>query len=166
MEYEFTQTWTKEDYVAFSTNHMMISVFKLTNVILFTVSIGYLIVTPLFTGDFTFFFMGIAVFMFMVFFLLYTRYSAKRSYDRNIDLMTINFRLNEDGITYLNKEGELLRYWKDFFSFKETPLYFFIYFNRNNGMLLAKRDFSEEMTKYVIDNVTKNVDAKRIKLLK
>lgn len=167
MDYEFTQQWTQEDYVAFVTNHMMNSVFKFTNLMLFTISISYLIITPLITGNFQFFYMGIAVFLFLIAFMIFTRYGAKRAYNKNIDLMTIKFRLNDEGVTYLNAEGELLKPWKEFYSFKESEKYFFIYFSKHKGMLLAKRDFSEVINKYIIDNVLKHVvDQRKVKLLK
>ena len=154
MDYEFTQQWTEDDYVAFVTNHMMNSVFKFTNLMLFT-------------GNFQFFYMGLAVFLFLIAFMIFTRYGAKRAYKKNIDLMTIRFRLNDEGVTYLNAEGELLKPWNEFYSFKESEKYFFIYFSKHKGMLLAKRDFSEAINKYIIDNVLKHaVDQKRIKLLK
>ena len=166
MEYEFTQNWTQEDYVAFVTHHMMISVFKTTNLILFTVSITYLLITPFIYENFQFFFMGIAVFLFLIAFLIFTRYGAKRAYNKNVQLMTIRFRLNDEGITYLNEDGELLKPWNEFYSFKETSNYFFIYFNKNKGMLLAKRDFSEEINKFIINNVLKHVvDQRKVKLI-
>ena len=166
MEYEFTQNWTQEDYVAFVTHHMMISVFKTTNLILFTVSITYLLITPFIYENFQFFFMGIAVFLFLIAFLIFTRYGAKRAYNKNVELMTIRFRLNDEGITYLNEDGELLKPWNEFYSFKETSNYFFIYFNKNKGMLLAKRDFSEEINKFIINNVLKHVvDQRKVKLI-
>ncbi len=168
MEYNFTQTWTKEDYVAFTTNHMMVSVLKPSNIILFSVSIGYLTITPFVTGgDFTFFYLGIGIFVLLIGFLLLTRVGAKKAYEKNKDLMTINFRIGDDGITYLNKNGELLKPWNEFYSFKETKDYFYVYFNKNKGMLLAKRDVSNELSKFIIDHVQDHlVNKRKIKLLK
>ncbi len=168
MEYKFTQTWTKEDYVAFAMNHMYMSVFKLSNVILFTVSIGYLIITPLVTGgDYTFFYLGIGIFLFLLIFMLYAKVGAKKAYEKNIDLMTINFLINDEGITYLNNNGELLNQWNSFYSFKETEDYFFMYFSKHKGMLLAKREISNELQKFIINNVLSHIVNKRkVKLLK
>jgi len=168
MEYKFTQTWTKEDYVAFAMNHMFVSVFKLSNIILFVVSIGYLVVTPFITGgDYTFFYLGIGVLLFLLSFLLFTKVGAKRAYEKNKDLMTINFLINNEGITYLNNNGELLKPWIEFYSFKETKDYFFMYFSKHKGMLLAKREISQELQKFIVTNVeTHLVDKRKIKLLK
>jgi len=167
MEFQFTQTWTKEDYVAFATNHMMNSVFKLSNLILFSISIGYLIIYPLFTKDYTFFFLGIGIFLFLISFLLFTRVGAKRAYEKNKDLMTINFRIDDEGMTYLNTEGELLKPWSEFYSFKESKDYFFMYFSKNKGMLLAKREVSDSLRRFIITSVqTHMVDKRRIKILK
>ena len=59
MEYNFTQKWTKEDYVAFAVNHLLQNFLKTRNLILYTISIGYLIITPLLTGRWEFFYVGI-----------------------------------------------------------------------------------------------------------
>ena len=167
MDYEFTQTWTKEDYVAFATNHMKASILKPTNLILFSLSIGYLIITPFFTGEFTFFFLGIGVFLFIGAFLLFTRAGAKKAYEKNKDFMTINFKITDDGITYMNVEGELVKPWNELYSFSETEEYFFVYFSKHRGMLFAKRDFSYELRRFIIDNVQKHlVNKRKIKLLK
>jgi len=168
MEYKFTQTWTKEDYIAFSMNHMFVSVFKLSNVILFTLSIGYLVITPLVTGgDFTFLYLGVAIFLFLIAFLLFAKVGAGRAYEKNKELMTINFLINEAGITYLNNNGELLKPWTDFYSFTETDEYFFMYFSKHKGMLLAKRELSTELQRYVISQVKAHlVNQRKLKLLK
>ena len=81
--------------------------------------------------------------------------------------MTIHFRINEDGITYLNETGELLKPWNEFYSFKETKDYYFMYFSKHKGMLLAKREISAELGKYIIDSVkTHIVDKRKIKVMK
>ena len=167
MDYELKQAWTKEDYIAFSTNHMLTSVFKLSNILLFTFSIGYLLLTPVFTGSWTFFFLGIGIFLFLVFFLLFTKVGAGRAYEKHKDKMVINYRLNDEGLTYLNIEGELTKHWSEFYSIKETEDYFFIYFNKNNGMLLAKRDFSTEINRFIKRNCDEHmVDKRKIKWYK
>ena len=61
MEYNFTQKWTKEDYVAFAVNHLLQNFLKTRNLILYTISIGYLIITPLLTGRWEFFYVGIGL---------------------------------------------------------------------------------------------------------
>ena len=81
--------------------------------------------------------------------------------------MTINFVLNDEGLTYKTKEGELIKPWNEFYSFKETKDYFFIYFNKHNGLLLAKRDFSNEIIDFVIRQINDHlVNKRKIKLLK
>jgi hypothetical protein len=167
MNYEFKQAWTKEDYVAFATNHMLTSVFKLSNILLFTGSIGYLLLTPIFSGSWTFFYLGIGIFFFLIFFLLFTRYGAKRAYDKHKDSMIINFVLNDEGLTYLTNDGNLLKHWSEFYSIKETEDYFFVYFNKNNGMLLAKRDFGMDINRFIKDNCNKHmVNKRKIKWVK
>jgi len=168
MEYRFTQEWTKDDYVAFAMHHMKVSVFKLSNIILFTVSIGYLIITPLVTGgELTYFYLGIGVFLFLGAFLAFTKIGAARAYEKNKELMKISFLLNGEGLTYLNNNGELLKPWNEFYSFSETKEYFFMYFSKHKGMLLAKRELSDELQKFVITSIKSHlVDQRKVKLLK
>lgn len=161
MSYEFKQEWTKEDYIAFTSNHMKTSVFKLSNIILFTASIGYLLLTPVFTDKWTFFYLGIGIFFFLVLFLLFTKVGAGKAYEKNKELMIVNYRLDSEGLTYLNVEGELTKHWSEFYSIKETEDYFFVYFNKNSGMLLAKRDFSTEINRYIISNCEEHMTNKR-----
>lgn len=166
MQYEFTQRWTKEDYIAFTMNHMVTSIFKVSNLILFGGSIGYLLVTPFFTGEYTFFYLGIGIFLFLVLFLMFTKKNAGKAYEKNKEKMFVNYRLDENGLTYLNVEGELTKHWNEFYSIKETEDYFFIYFNKHNGMLLAKRDFSSEVTRFVVAKCNEHmVDKRKIKFL-
>ena len=81
--------------------------------------------------------------------------------------MTINFKITDDGITYMNVEGELVKPWNELYSFSETEEYFFVYFSKHRGMLFAKRDFSYELRRFIIDNVQKHlVNKRKIKLLK
>jgi len=168
MEYEFTQTWSQEDYVAFAKNHMLSAIFKVSNIILFTVSIGYLLITPIISGgDFLFFFLGIGVLAMISLFLVYAINNSKKTYEKNKHLMTIDFVVNDEGLTYKTKEGELTKPWNEFYSFKETKDHFFIYFNKQNGLLLAKRDFSYELQSFIVKQINDHlVDKRKIKILK
>ena len=79
--------------------------------------------------------------------------------------MVVKFRLDEEGLTYLNIEGELTKHWNEFYSIKETKEYFFIYFNKNNGMLLKKIDFTQEVNRFIIAQCNEHiVDKRKIKL--
>ena len=65
MEYEFSQKWTKEDYVAFATNHLFLNFLKIQNIVLYSVSIGYLLITPIMTDRWEFFYVGIGLIVLM-----------------------------------------------------------------------------------------------------
>ncbi len=97
---------------------------------------------------------------------MFTRKNAGKAYEKNKEKMFVNYRLDENGLTYLNVEGELTKHWNEFYSIKETEDYFFIYFNKHNGMLLAKRDFSSEVIRFVVDKCNEHmVDKRKIKFL-
>jgi len=166
MEYQFSQKWTKEDYVAFATNHLLLNFLRLKNIILYTVSIGYLLLTPLFAGTWTFFFVGIGLMVLLGGYILVARRSAGKGYERNKDSLSINFTLNETGLIYETKEGTITEDWAKFINVKETEDYLFMYFATNKGFLLAKRDLSEDMLRMIRRGLKEHVvNQKRIKLL-
>lgn len=166
MEYQFSQKWTKEDYVAFATNHLLLNFLKLKNIILYSVSIGYLLLTPLFAGTWNFFYVGIGLIVLMAVYILVARRSAGKGYERNKDSLSIDFTLNDTGLIYETKEGTITEDWAKFINVKETEKHFFMYFAANKGFLLAKRDLNEDMIRMIrkglLDHV---VNQKRIKLL-
>ena len=167
MTYTFKQTWTKEDYVAFATNHLLINFFKVQNFILYFVSIGYLLITPLLTGKFTFFFIGLGLLAMMGFYILYARRAAGKGYEKNKDLLSISFVLNEEGLTYVTTEGEMTEPWAQFYSVKETKDYFFMYFTAQKGFLLAKRDLTEPMKNFIVKMFDEHMtNRRRVKLMK
>lgn len=167
MNYEFKQVWTKEDYVAFATNHLLINFMKLQNIILYSLSIGYLLITPVLTGKFTFFYIGIGLLVMMVFYVMFARRMAGKNYEKNKDLLSISFELNEEGLTYITKEGKMTEPWNEFYSVKETKDYFFMYFTPQKGFLLAKRDLSNTNKQYICKKLEEHMTNKRrLKLLK
>jgi len=166
MEYEFTQKWTKEDYVAFATNHLLLNFLKTKNLILYTVSIGYLFMTPLLIGRWEFFFLGIGLIVLFVGYLFVAKRSAAKGYERNKDSLSIKFILNESGLIYETPDGTITENWAQFVNVKETELYFFMYFAANKGFLIAKRDLSEDMNRMIRRGLIEHVvNQKRIKLL-
>lgn len=166
MEYEFTQKWTKEDYVAFATNHLFLNFLKTRNIVLYVVSIGYLLITPIMTDRWEFFYVGIGLVLIMGGFVIMARKAAGKGYERNKDSLSIDFVLNEEGLTYQTTEGTLTEKWEMFATVKETEVYFFMYFAAHKGFLLAKRDLSEEMIEFIRRNLLEHVvNHKRLKLL-
>lgn len=166
MEYQFTQKWTKEDYVAFATNHLLLNFLKLQNIILYSVSITYLLITPLLTGSFAFFYVGIGLVLILGGYVVLARRSAAKGYERNKDSLNIDFILNDTGLIYETKDGKVTEAWEQFVSVKETEKYFFMYFAANKGFLLAKRDLNDSMIRFIRDNLMQHVvNQKKIKLL-
>ena len=166
MEYEFTQKWTKEDYVAFATNHLLLNFLKTKNLILYSVSIGYLLVTPVFVGRWEFFFVGVGLIVLFGAYLLMAKRSAGKGYERNKDSLSIKFTLNDTGLIYETPDGKVTENWEKFTSVKETETYFFMYFAANKGFLIAKRDLSEDMNRMIRRGLLEHVvNQKRIKLL-
>lgn len=166
MEYQFSQKWTKEDYVAFATNHLLLNFLKLHNIILYSVSISYLLLTPLFTESYSFFFIGLGLILVMGGYILIARRSAGKGYERNKENLSISFTLNESGLIYETKDGVVTEEWNKFINVKETEKYFFMYFSANKGFLLAKRDLSEDMINMIRNSLKEHVvNLKKIKLL-
>ena len=166
MEYEFTQKWTKEDYVAFATNHLLMNFLKTRNLILYTVSIGYLLITPLLMERWEFFFVGVGLIVLFIGYLFMAKRSAAKGYERNKDSLSIKFTLNDSGLIYDTPDGLVTEKWNQFIYVKETEVYFFMYFAANKGFLIAKRDLNEDMIRMIRHGLRDHVvNQKRIKLL-
>ena len=166
MEYQFTQKWTKEDYVAFATNHLLLNFLKIQNIILYSVSITYLLITPLLTGNWAFHFVGLGLIAILGGYVLMARRSAEKGYERNKESLSIDFILNDTGLIYETKDGKVTENWEQFSSVKETEKYFFMYFAANKGFLLAKRDLNDEMILFIRNNLLQHVvNQKKLKLL-
>jgi hypothetical protein len=166
MEYEFTQKWTKEDYVAFATNHLLLNFLKTKNIILYTVSIGYLLMTPLIIERWEFFYVGIGLVVLFTGYLFMARKSAGKGYEKNKESLGIKFTLNDSGLIYETPEGIVTENWNQFINVKETEKHFFMYFAANKGFLIAKRDLSEDMNRMIRRGLREHVvNQKKIKLL-
>ena len=166
MEYEFLQKWTKEDYVAFATNHLLLNFLKTKNIILYTVSIGYLLITPLFVERWEFFYVGIGLIVLFFGYLLMARKSAGKGFEKNKDSNGIKFTLTESGLIYETPDGIVTENWNQFINVKETEKHFFMYFAANKGFLIAKRDLSEDMNRMIRRGLREHVvNQKKIKLL-
>lgn len=166
MKYTFTQNVTKEDYVAFVTNHIFLSFLRPFNLILFIISVGYLLVTPFLTGDFTFFYVGIGIFAFIFLLALFVRRNAKKTYERNPESFTMTYVVDDESLTYMTREGELVKNWPEFYRVKETNDYLFVYINQHSGLVLVKREIPSDAYRFIVEQLKQHVIAKRLKLLK
>lgn len=167
MEYTFSQHVTREDYVAFVTNHMKISFFKPFNIVLFVVSIGYLMLSPfiLGTGEFNFLFIGLGLVALLAGMFFYAKRNAKKQYDKNPDSFNMSYEVNDEALVYIFTEQNITKKWIEFYSAAETEEYLYIYVNKNSGLVLVKRDIPNDALNFVKDKIRLHLNAKRIKLL-
>lgn len=168
MEYSFSQKVTKEDYVSFVTNHMKMSFLKPLNIVLFAVSIGYLMVSPfiLQDGNFTFLFIGLAILLLLVGMVLYARKNAAKQYMKDEDQFNMDYEVNDKGLVYIYNDGRLEKLWVDFYSTAETEDYIYVYVNKNSGLVLVKRDISTDGVRFIKEKLRENIVPKRVKFLK
>lgn len=167
MNYSFTQNVTKDDYVAFVTNHIFLSFLRPFNLVLFVISVGYLLATPFLTGgDFTFFFVGLGIFVFIFLLAMFVRRNAKKTYDRNPDGFTMTYEVDDQSLKYMTREGELVKNWPEFYRVKETNDYLFVYINQHSGLVLVKREIPSDAYRFILQQLEQHVIAKRLKLLK
>lgn len=168
MDYEFKQNVTKEDYVAFVTNHIKKSFLKVSNILLFTISIGYLIVSPFILDeqDFTFLYIGLAIVALLIGMVFFVRRNAGKTYDKNPNAFDMAYRADDEGLTYIVPEGEIQKNWNEFYSVNETEEYLYLYVNKNSGLLFVKSQINQDIVRFIIENATKNMKPKHIKLLK
>lgn len=168
MNYEFKQTVTREDYIAFVTNHIKKSFLKVSNILLFTISIGYLIVSPFILDeqDFTFLYIGLAIVALLVGMVFFVRRNAGKTFDKNPNAFDMAYKADDAGLTYIVPEGEIQKNWNEFYSIHETEDYLYLYVNKNSGLLFVKSQINHDILQFVTANATKNMKAKHIKLLK
>lgn len=168
MNTEFTQNVTKEDYVAFVTNHIKKTFLKVPNLLLFTISIGYLVLSPfiLEDQDFTFMFVGLAIVVLIFGMVFFVKNRAAKTFDENPDAFRMSYRVTEESLTYIVTDGEIEKKWEEFYSINESQNYLYLYVNKNSGLLFVKSQINSDILRYIVDNSTKNMNPKHIKLLK
>lgn len=167
LEYNFSQHVTKEDYIAFVTNHMKMSFFKPFNIVLFVISVGYLAASPfiLGTNDYTFLFIGLGIILLLVGMVFYARKNAAKTYDKNSDQFTMSYKVDDEGLTYILGEGQLQKQWMEFYSATENDDYMYVYVNKNSGLVLVKRDVPVDALRFIRSKLTEHVTpAKRVKV--
>ncbi|MCF7926451.1 MAG: YcxB family protein [Candidatus Izimaplasma sp.] len=167
MEYEFNQTVEEEDYVAFVNNHLKSTFFKPFNLVLFIVSIGYLIISPFVTGeqDFTFLYIGIGIIVLLVGMVIFVRRNAKKQYQKNPGLFRMKYVVDDTYLYYKISEGDIKKEWKDFYSINETENYLYLYLNKNNGVVFVKNQINNDIIRFIKQKAKENITDKRVKLL-
>ena len=136
MEYKFKQAVSKEDYVSFVINHMKQSFIKPVNIILFTVSIGYLIFSPFLMApedrNYTFTFIGLGLMLLLVALVIFSKKAAEKQYDKSAGGFDMEYEVTDDALIYIVADGNISKRWDEFFSVNENEKYLYIYVNKEN----------------------------------
>ncbi len=167
MEFTFRQKVSREDYVAFVDNHLKRSILKPLNLVLFVISIGYLMISPfiLDNGDYTFFFIGLGIALLLAAMIFYARRNAAKQYDKTPDQFNMEYKVDDEGLTYLIGEGSIEKKWFDFHSAMEKEDYLYLYVNKNSGMVIVKREVPIDALNFIKEKIKEKVNPKNVKLL-
>lgn len=169
MDYKFKQEVTKDDYVSFVTNHMKQSFLKPVNIILFTVSIGYLMISPFLMSaesrNYTFTFIGLGLIVLLVGLVIFSKKAAEKQYDKNAGNFDMEYEINDEALVYIVQEGRIDKKWYEFYSVSENQDYLYVYVNKQRGMLIIKRAISSDALQFVKSKLKENLKPKRVKLI-
>lgn len=165
MKYEINQTLTKEDYMAYVTNQLYNYFFRPFNVIIFSVILVYLLIVPFFTQNYGFMLIALGAILLNVLLIVYTRHRAKKFFEKNQDLISMNLVLEDQELVYKNIDGNLSKKWFEFDNVKETEDYIFLNVNRQSGLIIVKRELSVEAKQFLLEKVSASLPAKKVKLL-
>lgn len=165
MKYEINQTLTKEDYMAYVTNQLYNYFFRPFNVIIFSVILVYLLIVPFFTQNYGFMLIALGAILLNVLLIVYTRHRAKKFFEKNQDLISMNLVLEDQELVYKNIDGNLSKKWFEFDNVKETEDYIFLNVNRQSGLIIVKRELSAEAKQFLLEKVSASLPAKKVKLL-
>lgn len=168
MEYKFKQEVSKEDYVSFVTNHMKQSFLRPVNIILFTISIGYLMVSPfLMEGErnYTFTFIGLGLILLLGGLVIFSKKAAERQYDKQQGSFDMEYEITDDALVYIIQEGNMAKQWYEFYSVRENEDYLYVYVNKQRGMLIIKRYISAEALAFIKTKLRENLKPNRVKLI-
>lgn len=170
MEYKFTQDISREDYVSFVVNHMKYSFLKPANIVLFTLSIGYLTVSPFLMQvedrNYTFTFIGIGLIFVLAGLMMFAKRNAGKQYDKTGGEFKMTYEITDDALVYKVAEGDVTKQWYEFYSAMETEDYLYIYVNKQRGMVILKRALSDDMVRFIKEKLADNLKPRRLRLLK
>lgn len=167
MEYHFTQHVTREDYIAFLMNHLKMNIFKPTNMIFFTIGIGYLAVAPFITGtqDFTFTLIGLVLVFIMIISIVFARYNAGKRYDKNAGNFDMSYSVDDTGFSYKVAGQKIETPWINFYSAAETEDYLYVFVSKDSGSVIVKRDVPNDAIEFIKSKLKEHVNSKKIKFL-
>jgi len=136
------------------------------NIALFAISIGYLMIAPFIIGDgnYTFTFIGLGLISFIAVMYFFAKKNAGKQYDKDADQFQMSYEVDDEGLTYIIKDGSLPKKWMDFYSATETAEYLYVYVNKNSGMVMVKRDIPTDAMEFIKNKLRESLPAKRAHL--
>ena len=168
MDYKFKQAVSREDYVSFVTNHMKRSFLKPFNIILFTASIGYLMVSPFLMAaaerNYTFTFIGLGLLVLLVALAIFSKKAAERQYDRSEGGFDMEYEITDKALVYIVQDGNVIKQWYEFYSVSENDNYLYLYVNKQRGMLVIKSALSSDALRFIKDKLREHLKPGRLSL--
>jgi hypothetical protein len=169
MEYKFKQELTKEDYVAFVTNHLRAGLLRPFNVVLFIVCIGYLLVSPFLPGNegnYNFMYIALGLVVILVLMLWFSRRSAGKRYESIKEEFQVEFTVTEEKLVYqLSDDRFLEKPWNEFHSVYERGDYIYLYVQKNSGLVCVTRNLNQDIVRFIKKQITDNVNPKKVKFI-
>lgn len=170
MDYKFKQEVNQDDYVSFVTNHMKQSFLKPVNIVLFTVSIGYLMVSPFLMAaderNYTFTFIGLGLVLLLVALAAFSKKAAERQYLKSGGNFDMEYEITDEALVYIVSEGKIAKNWSEFYSVSENDDYLYVYVNKQRGMLIIKRAITSDALDFIKNKLQENLKPNRVKFLK
>lgn len=170
MEYKFKQELTREDYMAFVSNHLRQGLLRPFNVALFIVCIGYLLISPFLPGNegnFMFMYIALGLVAILVLMVFFSKRSAGKRYESVKDEFKVNFTVTEERLLYELNDGRLLdKGWNEFYSCYERGDYLYLYLNKNSGLVIVLRNLDASIIAFVKQQLTQNLNPKKVRFAK
>jgi LPXTG-motif cell wall-anchored protein len=168
MNYNFKQELTREDYISFVTNHLRQGLLKPLNILFFTISIGYLLVSPLLPGNegnYGFTLIGLALLLVLGAMIYFARRSASKRYESVKDEFKVEFTMDENTLRYeLEDQRFIEKQWMEFYSAYERGDYIYLYVSKNSGIVIVTRDLQPEIVRFIRASLTKHLQKRRLRL--
>ncbi len=168
MEYKFKQELTREDYMAFVTNHLRQGLLKPFNVVLFILCIGYLLASPFLPGNegnYNFMLIALGLVVVLVLMVFFSRRSAGKRYESIKDEFNVEFTVNEEKLLYQLKDDRFLeKPWNEFHSAYERGDYLYLYVHKNSGLVCVTRNLSPDIVRFIRKQITDHMNPKKVKL--
>lgn len=169
MEYKFKQMLTKEDYVAFVTNHLRQGLLRPFNVVLFILCMGYLLASPFLPGNegnYNFMFIALGLVAMLAIMVVFSRRSAGKRYDKVKDEFDVEFTVDENKVVYSLSNGQFLdKPWNEFYRIFERGEYIYLYVNKNSGLVCVTRNLNQDIVAFIKRQINEHMDPKKVKLV-